>query len=111
MFAFLNRPLSQQSSPSVRGGWRMRATRVTQAAERPRSRSPKRGHKRCKATERHLKDCAIDETFCMDELLADWFPKGQQLFTIMRGCAKTPARRTCEQMSTSNLKVPFFSTF
>lgn len=61
--------------------------------------------------ERHLKDCAIDETFCMDELLADWFPKGQQLFTIMRGCAKTPARRTCEQMSTSNLKVPFFSTF
>ena len=58
MFAFLNRPLSQQSSPSVRGGWRMRATRVTQAAERSRSRSPKRGHKRCKAAERHLKDWA-----------------------------------------------------
>jgi len=56
-------------------------------------------------SDRHLKDCGIDEIYCVDEMLVDWMPKGKQLFTVMRGCAKEPARRVCDEYNTPNIKV------
>jgi len=43
----------------------------------------------------HLKECGVDEPYCVDDMLADWVAKGQQLIQIKRGCSKVPAISPC----------------
>ena len=51
-----------------------------------------------------LIDCASDEPYCVDELMTDWLPKGEQIAQIRRGCAKEANTQPCISGSTDRLK-------
>ena len=45
-------------------------------------------------SENSLTDCAQGEDYCIDELIIDWLPRGDQVARIVRGCSKVP-KDTC----------------
>jgi hypothetical protein len=51
-----------------------------------------------------LVDCQFEEDYCMDEIITDWFPKGEQIAQIRRGCSKTEAPINCSQGGTDRIK-------
>ena len=48
-----------------------------------------------KVGDQHLKECGVDEPYCVDDMFADWVAKGQQIIQITRGCSATPAISPC----------------
>ena len=55
--------------------------------------------------EEHAAVCDEDQPYCVDELQVDWFGRGQQLSTIIRGCRKNPPPETCAEGANSSFKV------
>ena len=53
----------------------------------------------------HLKECGVDEPYCVDDMLADWVAKGQQLIQIKRGCSAVPAISPCVSGESSYMMV------
>lgn len=51
-----------------------------------------------------LIDCRPEESYCVSEMTADWEPKGDQVYRIIRGCAERPAKETCDVGSNTLLK-------
>ena len=41
-------------------------------------------------SENSLVDCKEGEDFCVDDLIIDWLPRGDQVARIVRGCSKEP---------------------
>ena len=52
-----------------------------------------------------LVDCAFDDAFCVDELVADWFYRGEQMVQIRRGCSKYAANLNCFSAEDGGMKV------
>lgn len=65
------------------------------------------GDRKCwfSVEEEHVAVCDEDQPYCVDELQVDWFGRGQQLSTIIRGCRKNPpSSDTCAQGQNSSFK-------
>ena len=58
-----------------------------------------------KVGDQHLKECGVDEPYCVDDMLADWVAKGQQLIQIKRGCSAVPAISPCVSGESSYMMV------
>jgi len=47
-------------------------------------------------TDNMMIDCVPGEEYCATEILADWEPKGSQVFRLIRGCAAKAAEDSCK---------------
>merc|ERR1712106_551154 len=51
-----------------------------------------------------IEDCAQDEDYCIDEMLVDWLPKGEQLTMIKRACSSKGTGGPCDEGANSGAK-------
>lgn len=51
-----------------------------------------------------LQDCPNETDECLDEMLADWVMKGEQMFSIRRQCSSRAASETCSNGDTGKVQ-------